>query len=159
MRAYSAQARNPLFDIDMDESPLAPISTPPPSSSRPFSQHLRPGLPLGYLDPEAWLLESRFHKSLKYRPAWLESQPEVPDLRVTYAMSGANDPEAPVLVWINGLGQSDRALSEPVLTPSCKRGSAMTRRCGRFIAGPCTPVFSELIHDHTGTGVVQVVID
>lgn len=60
-------------------------------------------LPPGYSDPEAYLLDSRFHKSLRYRPSWLAD--DTPDLRATYAVAGASDPEAPVMVWINGLGK------------------------------------------------------
>jgi len=61
------------------------------------------GLPAAYIDPQEYLLQARFHHSLKYQPdhLTLDDKP----LRVTYALLGADqNPDAPCVVWINGLG-------------------------------------------------------
>ncbi|GAA6047757.1 hypothetical protein JCM3770_001763 [Rhodotorula araucariae] len=60
-----------------------------------------PLLPPAYSDPEGYLLLDRFHRQTTYPPSY------APDLAlhsVSYAVSGALDPSAPTVVWLNGLG-------------------------------------------------------
>lgn len=84
---------------------------PSPSTLPPVSATYSPiVLPPLYLDPETYLLDERFHRSLRWRPSWFAEDDEDDDgaamerHRVTYAVCGSLDDEAPVLVWLNGLG-------------------------------------------------------
>ncbi|KAM0792968.1 hypothetical protein ACM66B_002724 [Microbotryomycetes sp. NB124-2] len=57
---------------------------------------------LGYTDAEAYLRQPQFHRSTTYTSDALGRHKQ---LQVSYAVGGAfEDPQAPTLVWINGLG-------------------------------------------------------
>ncbi|ORY90904.1 hypothetical protein BCR35DRAFT_299538 [Leucosporidium creatinivorum] len=121
----------------------APVAAPQGSSSQAFTSlrsHTRTPsitlLPEAYQDPEAYLLDNRFHKSLKFRPSFVE--PSAPAHRLTYAVAGSTDPEAATLLWLNGLGGNRMAAC--FLDGICDEHDVRIISIDRPASGGSTPV-------------------
>lgn len=57
-------------------------------------------LPLGLTDPAAYIQLPRFDLSATFHPSYAPSEQHT----VSYAIAGSSDPNASVVVWMNGMG-------------------------------------------------------
>ncbi|KAK4049758.1 hypothetical protein OIO90_005339 [Microbotryomycetes sp. JL221] len=63
------------------------------------------GLPLGYIDPDAYVAQVHFNRTANMTTTMGNDANETVSMDMSYAIGGKHDDQdAPVLVWINGLG-------------------------------------------------------
>ncbi|KAL7344118.1 RINT-1 family protein [Rhodotorula toruloides] len=75
-------------------APLINMSATPPAAAQD-------ALPPAYRDPKAYMNDPRFHRTISYRPSYSSSSPPH---TISFAFAGSSSPDAPTVVWLNGMG-------------------------------------------------------